>query len=95
MIIVNLSQYIMTLSGQIGTDTLGQAVAEHVLARASTGNAMKSMHWARILWDNKPLSLDKSDFELFFKTVEDSNALLNFVKGPILEILTDLRHEGN
>lgn len=92
---IDLNKPVKYLDGTEPTppETLGQAVAGHVLARSNKGPAMKFMAWARTLYENKPLELDKTDFEVFQKAVEDSEILLNFVKAPILEILIDAKRK--
>lgn len=70
-------------------ESYGQAIANYVLARSTKGPAMKFMSWANTLQANKPISLDKTDFELFRKTVEETEVLFNFVKAFVLEVCID------
>lgn len=105
MTAINLSEQIRTLDGKLPQvlvnpntgetkdappESLGQAVAEHVLMRANTGPAMKFMAWARKLYANEVLDLDNTDFDLFQKTVDESK-LFNFVKGRVLEVLFEAK----
>lgn len=87
-ITVDLNHPLLSLDSTVqGDETLGQIVANNVLMRSAKGPALKYMSWARTLYDNKPLSLDKTDLEAFQKVIEENEVITNFVKGPVLEIL--------
>ena len=81
-----------------GTSTkdriIGQLLAELINGPVIEISALKALDWGTKLYNGEPIEIDRSDFELLKKVVEDSGAT-NLIKGRILEVFIQQGGEEN
>lgn len=99
---INLNTVLLDLSGKKveGIDeTLGQIIGsalanytdtEKLKTRNINVESLKLYEWAKVLYANKELQLDSTDFDNFKNIVEATSQLSPLVRGQIREILNKL-----
>ena len=88
---VNLNKPMRSLDGSDHqSETLGKVLATYIVSQ-SKGDALKMYSWAMKLYEGKELELDKADFIVLRRFVEDNEQLYIISKAQILEVLGEFK----
>lgn len=71
---------------RVGDGTLGQLLASQLMA-SNEGDSIKFYDWALKFHNNKPVELDKSDYQTLKSFIEKSITLTNLAKAQILNYM--------
>ena len=64
-----------------------------VLFQSAEGDALKFKSWAFKLYNGETLELDASDFSTLKDFISKPNQIINFLKAPLLEVMTSAKDE--
>jgi hypothetical protein len=79
------------LSGEEITGTSAGKVLAGALSQENKGNSIKLWDWALKLYNDKPLELDSTDFEVLTTIVEQAATLTVLVKAQILSYTSEVK----
>jgi hypothetical protein len=85
MIKINLNKDILGLD-KTPIAPMGKVLAEQ-LANAAKGDALKFFGWAQSFYDNKEVTLDKSDLKNLVEFINEHSTLTIAAKAQMLETL--------
>lgn len=76
----------------IGKETLGRQLASSLIsAPGEKEKSMKFLDWAIKLWANKPLELDKVDFNKLKNFIEESRSMTVLVHAQLMESINKIK----
>ncbi|MEE8341973.1 MAG: hypothetical protein V3S42_04615 [Candidatus Neomarinimicrobiota bacterium] len=88
---IDLSKNLINIDRKpVENKTIGQILGEYIASKKIENiGPVKAMNWALDLYENKPIDLDKSEFDNIRKAMESTTELSCFVSGQIIECLLD------
>ncbi len=88
---INPQEFIKEINGKESALTVGQAIANILLASETSGK-MKSFVMAQKFYnDTKDIEIDSADLAIIRQAVETTKAYNNLVSGQILVLLDSLK----
>lgn len=88
---IDLNFNIKDLEGkEVENANAGKLIA-NLLSNSNEGNAVKLIGWALSLHAGEPIDIDKADYDLFKKIVNESKVISNLVKAQVVNSIGDFK----